>query len=1248
MEKWRYTGFYGFPERSRRVESWNLLRNLSTVSTLPWCIIGDFNDMSSMNEKRGGNHHPRALLDGFSETIMDCGLEDLGFRGEIYTWERARGMERWVQERLDRGLATGKWCDMFPAAEVQVLEVSTSDHMPLFLQLNCQVYVQRRSRFKFENMWIKESECRGIVESSWNEEDTTDIMNKMMKCCARLEEWGGSLIRDMKVKLTKYRTEMRRLRSRRDAVGIRQYGEARWQYLRLLEKKEIFWRQRAKQFWLRDGDKNTRFFHKYASVRKEHNKIKRLKDENGEWRDKEEEIQGLITEYFQNIFRTSGSEERLSDRIGFKKLTEQQKQMLMLPICDEEVREAIFAMHPDKAPGMDGLNPSFFQTYWSIVGQDVCMFCRRFFETGEIPENLNTTLVCLIPKVKHPKKVADLRPISLCNVLMRILSKVLANRVKSTLQTIISEQQSAFIENRLLTDNALVAFEVNHHIHRKTQGAMGVVGLKVDVSKAYDRLEWSFIEFMHQKFDFPCLWTDRVMKCIKTVSYSFLQDGKIFGNVKPQRGVRQGDPISPYLYIMCAEGLSGIMRRYEEDGLIHGCKIARGAPPVSHLLFADDCYFFFRASKIEAGMMRDILQQYQVVSGQMINENKSNVIFSPNTRLEDRTEVCRVLQVQETEAPGKYLGMPMRMGRNKREVFGFLTDKVQQKLQGWMNKDLSKQGKLTLLSSAAQVLPNFWMNLFLIPVGICEDIERKMNGFMWGSGASGKGIKWMAWSKVCMPKNCGGLGLKELRKFNLAMLAKQCWRLLNQTNGLVTEIIKARYYPNVSFLEAQVGQNPSYIWRSLMEAMEVVQAGTRRKIGTGEETKVWHIPWLPDVESGYLTTVMHDQLRDIKVRSLMDETGKRWDVEVIDDIFNTRDAELIKRIPIPMVDKQDTWFWILDDKGEFSVKSAYRWLQGEFENIHQRFWHKLWSLKLPGNVTHFLWRVCKGCLPTMSALLIKQVVHNAQCPWCWSSTETDMHVLFSCNFARTVWSMAGFQQVVHILPQDTVFTVFLKVFEACNREQCVQIGMLAWALWNRRNKWVWERVNGSAFGVKAAATHYITEWREAQGKGAEMGDYIWRKPMDGWVKVNTDAAVFQNGSIGVGCVMRDSQGLFLGARCCRLQGAWSPREAEAIGMKEALSWVIARRNHHCIIESDAQVLVAACNGKPGVAIFGTIVDDCNQLLKHINPVLVKFVYRSANSVAHALAKASYSMSDVGEWVNAPSDFISYVLERDLI
>lgn len=186
----------------------------------------------------------------------------------------------------------------------------------------------------------------------------------------------------------------------------------------------------------------------------------------------------------------------------------------MMPVTYEEVQKAVFSMYPKKSPGYDGLNPGFYQSYWSIVGMDVVSFCHEFFSTGDLPARVNRTLVCLVPKKKQPQQMTDLRPISLCNVLFRILSKVMANRLKPCLSSLISDKQSAFIEGRLLTDNALIAFELNHYIRRKTQGKNGVLGLKLDISKAYYRLEWKFLENMLCKFGFDTVWVERVMKCV--------------------------------------------------------------------------------------------------------------------------------------------------------------------------------------------------------------------------------------------------------------------------------------------------------------------------------------------------------------------------------------------------------------------------------------------------------------------------------------------------------------------------------------------------------------------------------------------------------------------------------------------------------------------------------------------------------------------------------------------------------------
>lgn len=400
---------------------------------------------------------------------------------------------------------------------------------------------------------------------------------------------------------------------------------------------------------------------------------------------------------------------------------------------------------------------------------------------------------------------------------------------------------------------------------------------------------------------------------------------------------------------------------------------------------------------------------------------------------------------------------------------------------------------------------------------------------------------------------------------------------------------------------------------------------------------------------------MPQEFENIKVQSLLVSGENKWDEEVLNDIFNGRDGELIKRIPLPAISRHDSWFWILDEKGIFTVKSCYRMIQGEHGTPYSVFWKKLWSMKVPGKVLNFLWRVCSSCLPTAVALTAKHVQMNVRCPWCHAGDEDDVHVLFSCEFAKSVWATSGVNDIIQVLPGEKVFDILQRIFSAGTREQLVLVALMCWNLWNRRNKWVWEKINVSGFGVRQGAMNLLSDWRNVQqevtrnvvSSNTSLGH--WSKPPSGWVKVNIDAASFEElNCTGVGAVIRDEQGEFVRARSRRIEVLLHPREAEALSLKEALSWVKELGFRDCVFETDAKQLADACRNIQGASYFHTIVSDCVEYCKHFDNVLVQFVGRSANVVAHKLARATYSMSDVKVWVNTPPEFILESLVYDSI
>lgn len=264
-----------------------------------------------------------------------------------------------------------------------------------------------------------------------------------------------------------------------------------------LRDEKIYWRQRSKAVWLKEGDRNTRYFHAKASSKKRKNTIDSLLDINNQWREDILDIENEFSNYFTTLF-TSSTPSQLNVELALQslepKVTAEMNSELDKEFSPEEIKSALFQMHPSKAPGLDGLSATFFQRHWNVMCHFVTTACLEILNGDEDLSIINHTYVVLISKVKEPKRVHEYMPISLCNIIYKIISKCIANRLKVFLEHLISPFQSAFIPQRHITDNVIIGYECLHKIRCERQGKEGLVALKLYISKAYDRIEWCFLE----------------------------------------------------------------------------------------------------------------------------------------------------------------------------------------------------------------------------------------------------------------------------------------------------------------------------------------------------------------------------------------------------------------------------------------------------------------------------------------------------------------------------------------------------------------------------------------------------------------------------------------------------------------------------------------------------------------------------------------------------------------------------------
>lgn len=589
---WRFTGIYGEPRGEEKEKTWKLLRILLHRSKLPWLCCGDFNEILFSCEKEGGAPRAESSMVKFRDVLEECDLHDLGFVGDVFTWRNHhQNASSYTRERLDRAVANSAWRARFPLVRVINGDPRHSDHRPIIVDPGAKEKVHWSKPLevmkKFEARWLEEEECSERVEEAWGKAirgGGVSLMEIQSRVLGELWQWDREVLGVLEKRVKNAKRELERIRRASISQGhINKEHLLRYKLERLLDQQHVYWKQRAHSTWLAKGDRNTKFFHAQASERKRRNALSKLKDEGGGVVEGKH-LKNFIANQYQKLFlSTAGSQDDEVLDCVQAKVTQEMNDNLAAPFSSDEIWGALKDMGELKAPGADGMPVVFYRKFWSLAGEKVKEEVLDVLNGAAMPEGWNDTVIVLIPKTKSPENLKDLRPISLCNVVYKLISKVLANRLKLVLSEIISPSQSAFVPGRLITDNVLLAYELTHYLRQRRWGKQGVAAIKLDMSKAYDRVEWSFLQKIMLKLGFTGQWVEKVMECVTSVKYCIKVNGDYSCNIHPQRGLRQGDPLSPYLFILCAEGLSAMLQKAEVEGKIEGIRVCREAPRINHL-----------------------------------------------------------------------------------------------------------------------------------------------------------------------------------------------------------------------------------------------------------------------------------------------------------------------------------------------------------------------------------------------------------------------------------------------------------------------------------------------------------------------------------------------------------------------------------------------------------------------------------------------------------------------------------------
>eukprot|EP00253_Pinus_taeda_P022503 PITA_22503 len=727
--------------------------------------------------------------------------------------------------------------------------------------------------------------------------------------------------------------------------------------------------------------------------------------------------------------------------------------------------------------------------------------------------------------------------------------------------------------------------------------------LKLDLSKAFDSLSWNYMEKILLAFGFNASWVHWIMSLLTSSFFSVLINGIPSETFHPSRGIRQGDPLSPFLFIIAAEGLGRSVKHAQQANRLKGLSF-HNTPVATHQQFVDDTMLYGHPLVQEARQLKSLLADFSEASGAAINQSKFQIFFF-HTPSAIQPAILRILKFTSAKLPSTYLGAPLIASNLKHSAWKSLLEKLEAKLSSWTHRSLNMASRLVLIKAILQAMPLYLFSILLAPKWVLKELKAIQRAFLWGS--SGLHRKWalVKWETACLPKKGGGIRLRDPTHNNAVMRARIWWRWLSGSLTPWTTLWTAKYVgncPREELIRISELCNGSIIWNSAKIHRNLIQQHSFWEVKGGDQARFWDDSWQqsPKLRDLFPNIALGEQDLHPSIT-----VGNLWNITAQQDIRKwhkasqiiangkaqeqqTLDTELAKR-KIQCSEGKDVLRWGYEERGTYSTKEAYNLLIKDHSKL-DKIWSKIWDSSIWPKISTFLWLLCHKRVLTWDNLRKRNFFGPSICFNCKKEEETIEHLWRE-------WRHNGYHMQLGPPPlskQDSQLHV-----EAHS-------GFVTWTIWKERNgrifknqfkslDEIWTNIKKTLEETISLKTWYQEdlptlpqeqsiwnnwEFHRKQDQlvkgtrppnGSPPGK--WSSPPKDIDKFNFDGASKANpGHSGFGGIIRDHKGnsiiIFLG-----YHGWDTNNSAELEGLWKGLLIAQERNLFPIIVEGDSQILI---------------------------------------------------------------------------